>query len=115
MHVRATTAIEKGSQLFSCYTYTLNGTLDRQQHLMEGKYFQCRCERCLDPTELDTHFSSMKCSSCLFGDVSTTNPLGEFFDFFIAYELILICQFFLKMPKLVGRATSAHEKAQQSR
>ncbi|KAG5674228.1 hypothetical protein PVAND_004208 [Polypedilum vanderplanki] len=77
MHVRATVAIEKGSQLFSCYTYTQNGTLDRQQHLMEGKYFQCHCERCLDPTELGTHFSSMKCSSCLFGDVLSSNPLDS--------------------------------------
>ncbi|KAG5674227.1 hypothetical protein PVAND_004207 [Polypedilum vanderplanki] len=77
LKVRATVAIEKGSQLFSCYTYTQKGTLDRQQHLMEGKYFQCHCERCLDPTELGTHFSSMKCSSCLFGDVLSSNPLDS--------------------------------------
>ncbi|KAL7039688.1 hypothetical protein ACKWTF_000067 [Chironomus riparius] len=75
MHVRATTAIPKGSQLYSCYTYTLNGTMDRQQHLMEGKYFQCHCERCSDPTELATHFSSMKCRDCLYGDVDSSNPL----------------------------------------
>lgn len=77
MHIRATTEISKGSQLYSCYTYTLNGTMDRQQHLMEGKYFRCHCERCLDPTELDTHFSSMKCRECLYGDVDSSNPLGN--------------------------------------
>jgi Zn finger protein HypA/HybF involved in hydrogenase expression len=79
MHVRATTAISKGSQLYSCYTYTLSGTMDRQQHLMEGKYFQCQCERCSDPTELETHFSSMKCRDCLYGDVDSSNPLGNTF------------------------------------
>ncbi|KAL7039689.1 hypothetical protein ACKWTF_000068 [Chironomus riparius] len=75
LNVRSTIAISKGSQLYSCYTYTLNGTMDRQQHLMEGKYFQCHCERCSDPTELGTHFSSMKCRDCLYGDVDSSNPL----------------------------------------
>lgn len=29
-----------------------------------GKYFRCQCPRCLDPTELGTHFSSLACTSC---------------------------------------------------
>lgn len=76
MHVRATTFIPKDSQLYSCYTYTLNGTIDRQQHLMEGKYFKCQCRRCLDPSELGTNFSSLKCPECLFGDVIAVDLRG---------------------------------------
>lgn len=81
MHIRATTFIPKDSQLYSCYTYTLNGTLDRQRHLLEGKYFKCHCERCLDPTELGTNFNTVKCSECAFGDVVSLDPLGEMRSF----------------------------------
>lgn len=31
---------------------------------MEGKYFHCKCQRCLDPTELGTNLSSIKCTKC---------------------------------------------------
>ena len=81
LNVRATMSIPAGSQLYSCYTFTLSGTIDRQQHLMEGKYFKCRCERCLDPTELGTFFSAVKCSECFFGDATSSDPLGEFCEF----------------------------------
>lgn len=40
------------------------GTANRQQHLYETKFFRCRCPRCLDPTELNTEFSSLRCPSC---------------------------------------------------
>lgn len=33
-------------------------------HLREGKYFECSCKRCLDPTEFNTEMSSMKCRKC---------------------------------------------------
>lgn len=34
---------------------------------MKGKYFECDCRRCIDPTELGTHLSSLKCPSCATG------------------------------------------------
>lgn len=34
---------------------------------MKGKYFRCECARCIDPTELGTHLSSLKCQSCQIG------------------------------------------------
>lgn len=34
---------------------------------MEGKYFHCKCKRCLDPTELGTNLSSIKCNDCESG------------------------------------------------
>lgn len=75
--LRASTAIKKGETLYATYTYTLSGTADRQQHLLEGKYFQCHCDRCLDPTELGTHFSSLKCQQCHSGFVVSSGPLGR--------------------------------------
>lgn len=39
----------------------------RQEHLSNGKYFECLCRRCMDPTELNTHLSSMRCESCTLG------------------------------------------------
>lgn len=36
---------------------------------MKGKYFECECRRCIDPTELGTHLSSIKCKSCSIGYV----------------------------------------------
>ncbi len=64
--------IEKDKPLTACYTYTMAGTLSRQDHLKKGKYFTCElqikyanplinellmfnfllgeCARCVDPT-----------------------------------------------------------------
>ncbi|XP_037025684.1 SET domain-containing protein SmydA-8-like [Bradysia coprophila] len=75
--VRASVSIEKGEALTTCYTYTMAGTLSRQDHLNKGKYFTCECARCIDPTELGTNFSSMKCTKCDDGYIASTNPLDK--------------------------------------
>lgn len=33
----------------------------RNEHLLTNKYFICHCDRCLDPTELNSNLSSLKC------------------------------------------------------
>lgn len=43
------------------------GTEARQEHLTKGKYFECECRRCNDPTEFGTHLSSVRCQSCKLG------------------------------------------------
>ena len=43
------------------YTHALWATIARRAHLLETKYFSCRCERCVDPTELGTHLGTLKC------------------------------------------------------
>ena len=56
------------------------GTANRQQHLFETKFFRCRCPRCLDPTELNTDFSSLRCPSCTIdrpGYLTPTDPLDH--------------------------------------
>ncbi|XP_055386362.1 SET domain-containing protein SmydA-8 isoform X2 [Condylostylus longicornis] len=74
VRLRAMVDLKKGQQLNHSYTYTLDGTAARQEHLKAGKYFVCKCERCSDPTELGTYFSSLKCKECLKGLISTTDP-----------------------------------------
>ncbi|XP_034666044.1 SET domain-containing protein SmydA-8 isoform X1 [Drosophila subobscura] len=67
IRLRAMVDLDDGQPLHHSYTYTLDGTAQRQTHLREGKFFTCNCERCLDPTELQTHFSSLKCGECVEG------------------------------------------------
>ncbi|EDW52515.1 SET domain-containing protein SmydA-8 isoform X1 [Drosophila sechellia] len=67
IRLRAMVDLEEGQPLHHSYTYTLDGTAQRQKHLKQGKFFTCQCERCLDPTELGTHFSSLKCGQCAEG------------------------------------------------
>ena len=51
------------------------GTANRQQHLYETKFFRCRCPRCLDPSELHTEFSSLKCPKCTIDQNSYLIPI----------------------------------------
>lgn len=64
--------------LAASYTYTSDGTFTRQEHLRAGKFFTCHCDRCLDPTELGTDFSSIRCRKCNQPEamIVSTNPLG---------------------------------------
>lgn len=36
----------------------------RKRELQDTYYFTCSCERCLDRTEMNTHFSALKCGRC---------------------------------------------------
>uniref|UniRef100_A0A6P4FLC3 Protein msta-like n=1 Tax=Drosophila rhopaloa TaxID=1041015 RepID=A0A6P4FLC3_DRORH len=67
IRLRAMVDLEEGQPLHHSYTYTLDGTAQRQAHLKQGKFFNCKCDRCLDPSELGTHFSSLKCGQCAEG------------------------------------------------
>jgi hypothetical protein len=59
--VRAAHDIRKGEHIATCYSNITWGTQMRQQQLHDMKYFRCTCKRCMDPIELGTHFSSLKC------------------------------------------------------
>lgn len=65
--IRASVKIPKGSHISTSYTEPMWGTANRQLHLSTTKYFTCSCERCLDPTELGTHLSSLRCTQCKEG------------------------------------------------
>ncbi|XP_033608644.1 SET domain-containing protein SmydA-8 isoform X3 [Cryptotermes secundus] len=76
MIVHASIPIPRGHPIYFNYTSAMQGTWDRQTHLREGKYFDCTCKRCSDPTELETHMSSIWCVRCHEGFVVSTNPIG---------------------------------------
>lgn len=59
--VRAARDIKKGEHISTTYSNVMWGTQLRRQQLKEMKYFVCNCERCSDPTELGTHFSTLRC------------------------------------------------------
>ncbi|XP_018577319.1 protein msta-like [Anoplophora glabripennis] len=75
--VRAAVGIPKGGQLYSSYTYSLWPTLVRREFLRESKFFDCKCERCSDKTELGTHCGTLKCNKCDNGIIMSTNPLDD--------------------------------------
>ncbi|KAL1494115.1 hypothetical protein ABEB36_009764 [Hypothenemus hampei] len=60
------------------YTNVLEGTQERHEHLMEGKYFSCKCSRCKDPSELGTEISSLLCHKCRRGFLRHTELEVDF-------------------------------------
>ncbi|KAF2350507.1 SET domain [Trinorchestia longiramus] len=74
MHTIASQPIKKGDQITGTYTHLLSGTTERRKHLRYGKFFDCVCSRCSDPTELGTFFSALKCTRC-GGTVLCKDPL----------------------------------------
>ncbi|XP_038112332.1 SET domain-containing protein SmydA-8 [Culex quinquefasciatus] len=75
--VRPTRDLKAGEPLTLSYSYTLQGTLKRRQHLCDSKFFWCQCPRCVDPTEFGTHCSTLKCAKCPKGLVLSSNPLDQ--------------------------------------
>lgn len=59
--VEAARDIKTGESLSTTYSHVLWSTQLRLQHLKDAKYFSCSCERCKDPTELGTNFSTLRC------------------------------------------------------
>ena len=59
----ATVPIARGSRITQLYGLLLQGTVPRQELFHSIYFFTCSCERCKDPTELGTNFSSVRCSA----------------------------------------------------
>jgi hypothetical protein len=62
--VRAAIPISKGEKIAISYTDPMWGTINRQHHLQQTKFFRCHCDRCRDPTELGTMMSAITCQKC---------------------------------------------------
>ncbi|XP_050101373.1 SET domain-containing protein SmydA-8 [Anopheles aquasalis] len=77
LEARVAVDVAEGEKLYTTYTYTLTGTVARQAILKASKFFTCMCPRCVDPTELGTHFSSLLCNKCVGGIIISSNPLDE--------------------------------------
>ena len=61
MTVTAARDIVKGEEITHSYVEAQEPFLARQELLKMGKFFQCSCSRCSDPTELKTYSSSLLC------------------------------------------------------
>lgn len=77
--VIASRNIRVGDPITTSYVETFTfGTAERQSYLMDNFYFSCKCVRCLDPTELGTFMSAIKCTAnqlCKNGWLTSKNPL----------------------------------------
>ena len=82
--VRAAVPINKGDKVALSYTEPMWGTMNRQRHLQQSKFFQCRCDRCTDSTELGTFTSGIFCPRCAAdkqqGILLAEDPLNEASD-----------------------------------
>jgi hypothetical protein len=76
MTVLASVPIKKNNQIKFNYGREHDPTLTRQAVLLENKFFSCRCERCLDPTELGSHTSSLRCRPPCDGSMVPGDPLA---------------------------------------
>lgn len=86
IRMQAGRQINKGEHLSIMYTHMLWGTHMRQDHLLTNKYFTCKCVRCMDPAEMGTNFSAMRCigdvgKSC-GGTLLPKNPIDIMSDWF---------------------------------
>jgi len=57
--VRAGRDIQEGEHISTMYTHALWGTIARRDHLHITKNFWCTCQRCSDPTEFGSNFSTI--------------------------------------------------------
>jgi len=64
MTMKAITKIAKGDEIIHAYTEPLDPVMTRKSILSLGKFFQCQCARCTDPSELKTFTSALACPKC---------------------------------------------------
>ncbi|XP_040573772.1 SET domain-containing protein SmydA-8 isoform X1 [Lepeophtheirus salmonis] len=73
MTMKAVVDIKEGDEITHSYTEPLDPIMRRQSLLKIGKFFQCNCIRCRDPTEMSTYSSALICSKCKKGNVISKN------------------------------------------
>jgi len=72
---KATSFIRAGEEITKQYVSPLEPTQMRQEKLKNGWYFDCRCPRCLDPTEGETFTGATRCLRCGEGTILPINPV----------------------------------------
>ncbi|XP_066992453.2 SET domain-containing protein SmydA-8 isoform X2 [Anabrus simplex] len=58
--IKIATPVSKDEHLSICYTDPSYGTRPRRAKLLE-ELLACRCQRCCDPTEMQSYFSALRC------------------------------------------------------
>ncbi|CAG9773984.1 unnamed protein product [Ceutorhynchus assimilis] len=94
MSVYASVDIKENETIFNNYASVLQGNQDRQDTLLEGKYFSCACKRCKDPSELGTEISSLICHKCRKGLLRFTE-MEKSFKIWQCYQCKLCFKDFL--------------------
>lgn len=80
MKVIATTSIKKGEMILTSYAHPLKTTIERRLGIKQSKCFDCLCSRCKDSSEMKTFASSLKCSTCDGGVLTSSNSLENLAD-----------------------------------
>jgi len=77
--VRAQSEIKKGEEITIQYVSFMHGNAKRKKTFQKTWYFECKCIRCIDKTELNTFISALKCQQCINGILlpSSTLKLSE--------------------------------------
>ena len=73
--VRAQRKILKGEEISIQYLSFMYGHNKRKGTIKNFWFFDCNCDRCTDPTELNSYMSAMKCSDCENGNLLPENPM----------------------------------------
>ena len=69
------TDIKKGEEILTSYLRSSMCSLIRRKSIKEGWYFDCKCRRCCDNTELGTHCNTLICNNCGEGKLLVVSPL----------------------------------------
>lgn len=80
LYIHSSVDIEEGSPIFFNYANVLDGNVERNKFLKQGKYFECTCKRCMDPTELNTNLSALKCHNCKKGLIQPQKTIENRFN-----------------------------------
>ena len=67
--------IKAGEEILTSYLRSSMCSLTRRRALKEGWYFDCKCRRCCDRTELGTNMNTLLCGDCGTGHVLPRDPL----------------------------------------
>jgi len=62
--LQAKVKIQAGEEFTISYISTLQGSIKRRMKLHDKWYFDCKCARCMDPTELGSFTSAHICKVC---------------------------------------------------
>ena len=79
----------KGTIISASYTQPLWNTINRREHLLMSKCFNCACPRCSDPTEFGSYLSCFNCAEC-GAKVLPKDPLNNDED----WRLVSMLSFF---------------------
>ncbi len=74
MEVRAQVDIPAGAEITTRYICSFDCLPGRRNKIWQNWRFVCRCVRCSDPTDLGTHFSSLRCRACPTGYLRPSAP-----------------------------------------